>query len=78
MMEYVGTAFRMHVYEIHAWSDSQVVLNWIRKPSNHWKVFVVNRVQDIQRQVTPEKWHNCPEEETQLTLSLAECLYDSW
>jgi hypothetical protein len=48
------------------WSDSKVVLAWIYQPSHKWKVFVANRVQEIQERVPPEKyylqyeWRYCP------------------
>lgn len=34
--------------DIYCWSDSQIVLQWIRKPSNTLKTYVANRVSDIQ------------------------------
>ncbi|XP_028415021.1 uncharacterized protein LOC114538100 [Dendronephthya gigantea] len=59
LIDYVIKALRIPVHEVYAWSDSQVVLSWIRKSSNNWKVFVANRVQDIQQRVEPERWHYC-------------------
>lgn len=35
--------------EIFCWSDSQIVLQWLLKPSNGLKIFVGNRIEEIQR-----------------------------
>ena len=36
---------------IFAWSDSQIVLTWLRKHPCHWKTFVANRVSHIQTEL---------------------------
>jgi hypothetical protein len=45
--------------EIHFWSDSQIVLNWIMciKPL---KTFIVNRVKEIKNLVKNQQWKHCP------------------
>ena len=50
----------MTVDSVHLWSDSKVVLSWIAKPSNTWKIFVRNRVQDIHDLFSSEVWRHCP------------------
>ncbi|XP_028417205.1 uncharacterized protein LOC114541488 [Dendronephthya gigantea] len=60
LTSYVIEALKTPVQEVYAWSDSQIVLNWIRQPCSKWKVFVANRVQEIQQKVDPSKWHHCP------------------
>ena len=45
------------------WSDSQVALSWIQKPSNSLKPFVANRVQTIQCLSTPSSWRFVPGKE---------------
>lgn len=60
LLYYVVQALRISVDSVHAWSDSQIALAWIRKPSSCWKVFVANRVQEIQQKVPPSQWRFCP------------------
>ena len=45
------------------WSDSTVVLGWIRKNPNKWKTFVCNRVTEIHQYTTPNQWRHCPGEQ---------------
>lgn len=41
------------------WSDSQIALAWIRKPSSCWKVFVADRGQEI----PPSQWRFWPKDQ---------------
>ena len=45
--------------EIHFWSESQIVLNWIMciKPL---KTFIVNRVKEIKNLVKNQQWKHRP------------------
>ena len=43
---------------VYGWSDTQITLAWIRRPSSNWKVS--NRVQDIHHRVAPSQWRFCP------------------
>ncbi|XP_039760428.1 uncharacterized protein LOC120634101 [Pararge aegeria] len=40
------------------WSDSTVVLSWLRSPATRWATFVANRVSHIQSITTIECWHH--------------------
>lgn len=42
---------------IWLWSDSQIVLYWIKGDPNRWKVFVSNRIVSILDKTKPEQWH---------------------
>ena len=63
LISYVLKALKTPVQDIYAWSDSQIVLSWIKQPCSKWKVFVANRVQEIQQKVDPDKWHHCSGEQ---------------
>ena len=41
---------------IFAWTDSAVVLGWLKMPANHLKVFVANRVAEITSRVDVDHW----------------------
>ncbi len=43
--------------EENFWTDSQVVLGYIRNDAKRFHVFVANRVQEIQHGSDPEQWH---------------------
>lgn len=45
--------------ETYCWSDSSVVLTWIRKDDD-WNVFVSNRCREIRENTTPDEWHYIP------------------
>nr|XP_029715748.1 uncharacterized protein LOC115259352 [Aedes albopictus] len=44
------------------WVDSSIVLHWIKSQSNVWKVFVSNRIAEIQRLTKDCKWRHVPSE----------------
>ncbi|KAG1932153.1 hypothetical protein F2P79_021335, partial [Pimephales promelas] len=44
----------MELHQVHMWTDSMIVLQWIRSPAHKWKQFVANRVSEIQLLTNPE------------------------
>ncbi|XP_037931454.1 uncharacterized protein LOC119666243 [Teleopsis dalmanni] len=46
--------------EIHCWSDSSIVLSWIRSEPSTFNVFVANRVSKIQHLTKGMTWHHVP------------------
>lgn len=47
-----------HIDSVSAWCDSTITLSWIRTPSYRLKVFVANRVTEIQENVAPSLWYH--------------------
>ena len=43
------TKMKLVVTENFAWTDSTIVLNWIKQEPNKWTTFVANRVAEIQQ-----------------------------
>ena len=44
----------------YCWSDSKVTLSWIKGNPYDWKMFVANRVTEIQNLTSPSNWFYCP------------------
>lgn len=51
-------ALRLTDIEEYAWTDSTVVLAWIRR--HVWQTFVANRVSEIQRGMATTRWQHVP------------------
>ncbi|XP_031781161.1 uncharacterized protein LOC103316074 [Nasonia vitripennis] len=54
---------------VFAWSDSQIVLTWLRKHPCHWKTFVANRVSYIQTELPSATWAHVPTKENPADLA---------
>lgn len=50
----------LQMVEVHAWSDSQVVLAWLRGHPSKWKTFVGSRVSEIHSLLPNCSWHHVP------------------
>lgn len=48
----------LHPKSIHAWTDSTIVLSWLRQHPNKWKTFVANRVSEIHTLVKQNIWNH--------------------
>ncbi|GFS55680.1 integrase catalytic domain-containing protein [Trichonephila clavipes] len=45
--------------KVFHWTDSKIVLFWIKGSSKRWKQFVANRVQEISKLTDPDFWFHC-------------------
>ncbi|GFX02960.1 integrase catalytic domain-containing protein [Trichonephila clavipes] len=52
----VKQALKSNVTNTFLWSDSMIVLSWIRKESYQLKTFVANRIATIQEMTSSEQW----------------------
>jgi len=48
------------VDHVYLWTDSSIVLAWISKSSNYWKMFLKNRVKEIHDTFSADVWRHCP------------------
>ena len=44
------------ISEQYFWTDSEIVLAWIRRKSSNWQTFVGNRVAELQRLINIHDW----------------------
>lgn len=45
---------------VYAWTDSSIVLHWLRAQPSKWKTFVANRVSAIQQIIPISSWRHVP------------------
>ncbi|XP_049292694.1 uncharacterized protein LOC125768703 [Anopheles funestus] len=56
----IKDVFGTRIQQTKWWTDSQVVLAWIRSDNSKWDVFVKNRVGKIQTATDANDWHYVP------------------
>ncbi|XP_064462475.1 uncharacterized protein LOC135373149 [Ornithodoros turicata] len=49
--------------KFYFWTDSSIVLQWIKGSVLRWKQFVRNRVTEVQSTTDPASWRHCPGKE---------------
>lgn len=52
----VAKVLNVEKKNIHAWTDSSIVLSWLNSHPNRWKTFVANRVTEIIVALEPSQW----------------------
>ena len=57
---FVKKELRIHCFREKYWSDSKVVLGYIRSDTKKFKVFVADRIQQIQEHSDVEQWRYVP------------------
>lgn len=57
---YLRTTLGLQLISVHCWSDSTVVLGWIKGHPGKWKTYVANRVSEIQTTVHDAHWRHVP------------------
>ena len=59
------------------WTDSRIVLSYIRNESKRFKVFVANRVSKIRQLSEPDQWHHIPGEDNPADVLSRGCSVDN-
>ncbi|XP_025155826.1 uncharacterized protein LOC112588860 [Harpegnathos saltator] len=57
-MEFVRATLSLAHIPCFCWTDSMVVLAWLRQHPSRWKTFVANRVADIQSRLKNVEWRH--------------------
>ncbi|XP_063383605.1 uncharacterized protein LOC134669918 [Cydia fagiglandana] len=57
LLKHVVSIFKVDKHQVFAWSDSQVVLSWIKGDPGRWTPFVKNRVTEIKKMNEINGWY---------------------
>lgn len=57
LLKKVKSAMEFTNAELHAWTDSEIVLAWLRAHPSKWKTFVANRVSEIHQTLNATNWY---------------------
>lgn len=60
LLESTQKTLKIEDSKIYAWTDSTIVLHWIRAHASKWKTFVANRVSLIQQRIPMSSWRHVP------------------
>jgi hypothetical protein len=50
-------------FEVYAWTDSEVVLQWLNSHSGRWQTYVANRTSEILESIPRPHWKHVPTEQ---------------
>ena len=53
---------RIHINDVHMWTDSSTTLQWIRNSEQRQQIFVAHRVSEILENTQAAQWRPCPGE----------------
>jgi hypothetical protein len=56
LLHHVREALHVHPQDVHAWTDSTIVINWLDGNPRRFKTYVGNRVANIMELMTPNQW----------------------
>ncbi|XP_073820654.1 uncharacterized protein [Musca autumnalis] len=60
-------------YTTQFWTDSTIVLAWLKKPPCHWSTFVGNRISEISENVGQENWRHIDSENNPADIASRGC-----
>jgi hypothetical protein len=63
LMHHVRQQFNIPVQNTYYWTDSTICLHWIYSHPSKWKIYVANRVMQIQEHSTASQWNHVISEE---------------
>ncbi|XP_011858993.1 PREDICTED: uncharacterized protein LOC105556505 [Vollenhovia emeryi] len=69
LISHLRTAKFLADVPVYAWSDSQIVLAWLRKHPSCWKTFTANRVSYIQTELPSASWAHVSTKENPVDLA---------
>lgn len=69
LISFFKPIFMNFITKIICFSDSNITLSWIKSHPSKWKVFVANRIQQIQDKLPTAKWFHVPSKENPADLA---------
>lgn len=58
LLQFVKTSLKISDDNVFAWTDSTIVLAWLRKSPHTWNTFVANRTTEILNVMNSSMWHH--------------------
>lgn len=58
LMKHTQESLEIDNFTMYTWTDSAIVLAWIKNSPTKWKTFVANRVAQIQQLLTTSQWRH--------------------
>lgn len=62
LIGFVHVSCHLENFPCYCWTDSTVVLAWLRQHPSQWKTFVAHRVADVQARLPNVAWRHVPTE----------------
>ncbi|KAF8768276.1 hypothetical protein HNY73_021115 [Argiope bruennichi] len=59
LAKYLQDTFPSLIKRVYLWSDSKIVIHWVKGSAKIWKPFVCNRVTQVQLLTSPLCWNHC-------------------
>jgi hypothetical protein len=63
MYQASSRALKTSFNKVRLWTDSMIVLAWLKSPATRWKTFVANRVNHIQETTNVDDWKHVKSKE---------------
>lgn len=60
---YLRGAMDLELSAVMLWTDSMIVLHWVKGLATQWKPFVANRTTEVREKTGPSDWRHCQENE---------------
>lgn len=58
LLHHVREVFKVPLSDVHAWTDSTIVLDWLVGNPRRFKTYVGNRVSEIVDRLPPDRWNH--------------------
>lgn len=58
LMDWVKSSLKLDQVPLYGWTDSTIVLAWLRQHLTKWNCYVANRVSEVQTRLPAIHWHH--------------------